>query len=113
MHLSDPGEHQLCLVPCVEELLESLREWKPHLILLSAGFDAHAEDPLGGAESGGPRLCEEDFRFVTERIVEAAEEFCGGRVVSVLEGGYSPPVLRRCVAAHVRGLMGVHPPAGA
>ena len=83
---------------------------KPEVLLLQLHW------PIGshfGAESGGPRLCEEDFRHVTERIVEAAEEFCGGRVVSVLEGGYSPPVLRRCVAAHVRGLMGVHPPAGA
>ena len=61
------------------------------------------------AAGGGPQLSEEDFGQLTQRIVAVAEEVCGGRIVSVLEGGYSPPVLRRCVAAHTRALMGVRP----
>lgn len=93
-------------------LLVKLREWRPDLVLLSAGFDAHADDPLGGSDAGGPGLSEADFGWLTEQIVEVADATCAGRVVSVLEGGYSPPVLRKCVAAHLRALMGAKPKAG-
>ena len=48
-----------------------------------------------------------DFAWITQRLAEVADEVCGGRIVSVLEGGYSPPVLRKCVTAHVRALMGL------
>ena len=91
----------------VLDCLHRLREWGPELILLSAGFDAHSEDPLGGLDADGLALSDEDFGWITDQVQEVAEAVCGGRVVSVLEGGYSPPVLRRCVAAHVRSLMGV------
>lgn len=87
-------------------LLRRMQEWRPQLIVLSAGFDAHADDPLGGVEAGGPALLEEDFGWLTTRIVEVADAVCAGRIVSVLEGGYSPPCLRRCVGAHVTALLG-------
>ena len=89
------------------KVLQRLRDFAPELILLSAGFDAHAEDPLGGMDADGLDLHEDDFGELTREIVEAADATCAGRIVSVLEGGYNPAVLRRCVAAHVKALMGV------
>ena len=71
------------------------------------------EDPLGGAEEGGPALCDDDFHWITERLTEVADATCNGRIVSVLEGGYDPQVLRRCVAAHVRALSGARPKVAA
>ena len=62
-------------------------------------------------QEGGPQLNEEDFFWLTERLTEVADAACDGKVVSVLEGGYNPQVLRRCVAAHVRALVGVKPKA--
>ncbi|MGA2616413.1 MAG: histone deacetylase [Thermoguttaceae bacterium] len=69
---------------------------RPQLILVSAGFDAHRQDPLGnlGLET-------EDYATITEAILEAAAAHAGGRVVSTLEGGYNPPVLAQCVAEHL------------
>ena len=68
--------------------------------------------PSAALDAGGPGLSEADFGWLTEQIVEVADATCAGRVVSVLEGGYSPPVLRKCVAAHLRALMGAKPKAG-
>lgn len=73
---------------------------KPELILISAGFDAHRADPLAGL-----RWVEEDFAWLTARLCDVAQEICGGRVVSVLEGGYDLPALAASVAAHVGVLM--------
>lgn len=70
----------------------ALAEWKPELLLISAGFDAHADDPLAGLEWQA-----EDYRWLTERLCD----FAGGRVVSTLEGGYDPDALAASVAAHV------------
>ncbi len=69
---------------------------RPQLVLVSAGFDAHRQDPLGhlGLEA-------EDYATITEAILEAAAAHAGGRVVSTLEGGYNPPVLAQCVAEHL------------
>jgi len=66
---------------------------------LSAGFDAHARDPIGslGLET-------EDFLRMTEWVVEVAEQTCQGRVVSLLEGGYHPQTLVECVECHLQGL---------
>ncbi len=80
--------------------LPALEAHQPELILVSAGFDAHREDPLGDLA-----LEDDDFRWVTECIVDAAEEYAGGRVVSVLEGGYALGALARSVSLHVQGLM--------
>ena len=76
---------------------------KPELVLVSAGFDAHAEDPVGDLG-----LEVEDFDLLTRPIVDVAGTHAGGRLVSVLEGGYNVPILCGCVAAHLQAL-GVDP----
>lgn len=81
-------------------ILPRLDAFAPDLIILCAGFDAHLHDPLGGL-----RFVEEDFRYVTLRVMEIAARRCGGRIVSLLEGGYRPDDLARSVAAHVGALM--------
>lgn len=70
----------------------ALAAWKPELLLISAGFDAHADDPLAGLE-----WREEDYGWLTEKLCD----FAGGRVVSTLEGGYDLDALAASVAAHV------------
>lgn len=69
---------------------------KPDLILISAGFDAHEDDPLAGLE-----WQTEDYAWLTHRICDLADAHCAGRVVSCLEGGYDLPALAASVAAHV------------
>jgi acetoin utilization deacetylase AcuC-like enzyme len=81
------------------QVFPRLRDWKPDLILISAGFDAHADDPLAGLEWQA-----EDFGWLTERLCTIAADVCGGRVVSALEGGYDLDALRTSVAAHVAAL---------
>ncbi len=83
-----------------EALLPALSDFNPDLILISAGFDAHLADPLGGL-----RLTEDDFAWITGEILAIAEDKCCGRVVSLMEGGYDLPALGRSAAAHVRSLM--------
>lgn len=70
--------------------------WKPELILVSAGFDAHRADPLAQLE-----FETEDFAWVTGRVCDLADKHCGGRVVSALEGGYDLDALAASAAAHV------------
>ena len=79
--------------------LPALDDFKPQLILVSAGFDGHAHDPLGDF-----LLTEDDFAWVTGLITDAANRHAEGRVVSVLEGGYDLDALARCVAVHLEGL---------
>jgi len=90
----------------VEKMLVHLAAFKPDFIVMSAGFDAHAQDKMN---YGLVTLCEDDYFWVTERLRAVAEATCAGRIVSVLEGGYnvsggavSP--LARCASAHVRSL---------
>jgi acetoin utilization deacetylase AcuC-like enzyme len=83
------------------EMLPPLRAFGPDFIVISAGFDAHRLDPLAGLE-----LETDDFGWVTERVVEIAADRCGGRIVSILEGGYSAEGLAGGAAAHVKALMG-------
>ena len=73
-----------------------LVEFAPELVLISAGFDAHERDPLGGLHWG-----RDDFAWLTGRICDVAEASAGGRVVSTLEGGYDLDALADCVSAHV------------
>jgi acetoin utilization deacetylase AcuC-like enzyme len=82
--------------------LPRLRQFKPEMILVSAGFDAHCGDDLGGM-----KLFEMDFVWVTEQIKQVAEESAQGRIVSMLEGGYVLSALARCVAAHIKVLAGL------
>jgi len=78
----------------------ALGRHRPELILVSAGFDAHIDDPLADL-----RLTEADFRWVTDFICDAASTaHCRGRIVSLLEGGYNLDALARSVAAHLEGL---------
>ncbi len=73
---------------------------RPQLVLVSAGFDAHRTDPIGnlGLEA-------EDYATLTDRVLEIAAVHAGGRVVSVLEGGYNPPALAQCVEEHLTRLL--------
>jgi acetoin utilization deacetylase AcuC-like enzyme len=73
--------------------------FKPQLIFISAGFDAHKNDPLADIE-----LTESDYVWLTNEIAKIAKECCDGKIVSVLEGGYNLDVLERCVPAHVNAL---------
>ena len=81
--------------------LPALADFKPELLIVSAGFDAHRDDPLAGLN-----LLEEDFAWVTRRLVEIADRFCRGRLVSSLEGGYNTAALAACVSAHLSELVG-------
>ena len=79
--------------------LPALEKFKPQLIFISAGFDAHTADPLGDIH-----LKEADFAWVTNLIVAAARQHCGGRIISTLEGGYNLEALAKSVAAHLQAL---------
>lgn len=81
-------------------VLPRLMEFHPDLIVISAGFDAHQRDPLANL-----RLVEADYAWITHKIMDIAQKRCGGRVVSLLEGGYDLEGLARSVAAHVTALM--------
>jgi acetoin utilization deacetylase AcuC-like enzyme len=81
-------------------ILPRLREFKPDILIISAGFDAHTRDPLANLN-----LVEADFTWVTQRLMQIADETAQGRVVSVLEGGYDLQGLARSAAAHVTALM--------
>jgi acetoin utilization deacetylase AcuC-like enzyme len=78
----------------------AVERFAPDLIVISAGFDAHRLDPLGGLG-----LTAEDFGWATEQIMGIADRCCGGRIISVLEGGYDTDGLTESVAAHVAALM--------
>ena len=82
-------------------VLPRIDAFRPDLLVISAGFDAHWRDPLASL-----RLKEEDFAWATARLMDLADKHAGGRVVSVLEGGYDLQGLSASVAAHVATLMG-------
>ena len=84
-----------------DRILPRVDEFAPDIILISAGFDAHRRDPLGGL-----LLDERDFSEVTKRMLDIADRRCRGRVVSFLEGGYDLEALAASAAAHVEALMG-------
>ena len=81
-------------------ILPRLREFKPDILVISAGFDAHTRDPLANLN-----LVEADFSWVTKKLMEIADLSAQGRIVSLLEGGYDLQGLSRSVAAHVTALM--------
>ncbi len=83
-----------------ETLLPALTVFGPDFIVISAGFDAHIADPVGGL-----RLSEDDFTWVTREITALASAACSGRVISVLEGGYDLAALGASTVAHVKVLM--------
>jgi acetoin utilization deacetylase AcuC-like enzyme len=85
-------------------ILPRLDDFRPELLIISAGFDAHQRDPLASLN-----LVEADFAWVTAKLMEIADRHAGGRLVSVLEGGYDLKGLAGSVAAHVSTLMGAAP----
>ncbi|MEO8740762.1 MAG: histone deacetylase family protein [Casimicrobiaceae bacterium] len=107
-----PNMHNVALSPgsgsdafrkaIIERCVPALEAHRPEIIFISAGFDAHREDPLANLN-----LVDADFAWVTAQIMEVAARHAGGRVVSTLEGGYALPALGRSAAAHVRTLAGL------
>ncbi len=85
-----------------KEWLPVLTEFQPQMIFISAGFDAHLEDDM--ASLG---LVEDDYAWVTEKLMGVAAEHAEGRIVSVLEGGYDLSALGRSAAAHIKVLAGL------
>jgi acetoin utilization deacetylase AcuC-like enzyme len=100
-----PGSgDDLFLASLREGLLPAAEGYRPEFVLVSAGFDAHQADPLGGlAVSTGA------YREATRLVVELAERFCGGRLVSVLEGGYDLDALAGSVVVHLDELLSRRP----
>ena len=97
--MSGSGPFRLAMT---ERILPALDAFRPELVLISAGFDAHRSDPLAQL-----MLDEADYTWVTEKLVEIAYRHADGRLVSTLEGGYDLPALGASAAAHVRVLMSV------
>ena len=111
-HFDTPGDH-LVLTPInagsigheyrqkVErDFFSALDAFCPELLLISAGFDAHAEDPLGGLN-----LIEDDYRWLTSMIIDIADRHSQSRIVSMLEGGYHLGALGRSVSAHIEMML--------
>jgi acetoin utilization deacetylase AcuC-like enzyme len=92
-----PKEYHAQFNRALENIADKI---KPELVLLSAGFDAHAQDPIGSLG-----LEVEDFVTLTERVLDVAKTHAGGRLVSCLEGGYNLHALAESVEAHLRGLL--------
>ena len=84
-----------------ERLIDVAQKIKPDLVMISAGFDSRKADPLGQFQLG-----DDDFASLTKLFMQFADENCGGRIVSVLEGGYNVAGLASAVSTHVRALMG-------
>jgi acetoin utilization deacetylase AcuC-like enzyme len=83
-----------------EHILPALDDFRPELVIISAGFDAHSRDPLAQLE-----LHEDDYGWVTEQLLQCAARHAEGRVVSALEGGYDLQALKASTTTHVRALM--------
>ena len=83
-----------------ERVLKKLEEFKPEFILISAGFDAHKDDPLAQFN-----LTTEDYHTITKRILESSKKFCNGKIVSILEGGYDLKALQDSTQRHVDALI--------
>ncbi|MBS0591048.1 MAG: histone deacetylase family protein [Proteobacteria bacterium] len=85
---------------CRHVVLPAVERFRPQLVLISAGFDAHYLDPLANLNLGAP-----DYDWITRELVDIAHRHARGRVISSLEGGYSPTALRQSTAAHVAALI--------
>ena len=96
-----PGTPEADYLATFERMaLPRVRTFAPACVLISAGFDAHRDDPLGGL-----MLTESGFAAMTRQLGDLAREACDGRIISCLEGGYNLPALQLSVAAHVNALM--------
>ena len=83
-----------------EFVLKKIKKFKPNFVLFSAGFDAHKDDPLGNFQ-----LKSEDFYSITKRTLALVRQYCNGKVVSILEGGYDLNALQKCTEMHVNALL--------
>jgi len=96
-----PGDGSVAFRAAWERtILPALENFAPKLLIISAGFDAHRDDPLAQL-----RVETADYAWLTDRLLELADRHCGGRVVSMLEGGYDLNALAASVKVHVRSLM--------
>jgi acetoin utilization deacetylase AcuC-like enzyme len=96
----DPGSGDVEYLKVLDaRVVPELEEFSPELLILSAGFDAHAEDPLAQM-----RVTDEGFELITRTLAATADAYCGGKIVSLLEGGYNLAALGRSVVRHVVGL---------
>ena len=88
-----------CRLFIVTRVIPELDEFRPEVLLISAGFDAHRDDQLAHVE-----LSEEGFEIITRLLAGVADHHCGGRIISALEGGYNLRALGRSVVRHLIGL---------
>jgi acetoin utilization deacetylase AcuC-like enzyme len=95
------GQRRLSSAPCPRAGCRALRSFRPQMLLVSAGFDAHQADDMAGMN-----LVDSDYAWVTEQLCEVADEYAEGRLVSVLEGGYDLHALARSVEAHLKACLG-------
>lgn len=86
-----------------QRILPAIANFQPDILLVSAGFDAHRSDPLAGVS-----LSTEFYGWMTQRIMETADHHAGGRLLSLLEGGYDLQALPHCIAAHLKTLCRYH-----
>jgi acetoin utilization deacetylase AcuC-like enzyme len=84
-----------------EQVLPALNQFKPQAILISAGFDAHRDDPLADVQ-----LSTDCYGWMTARVMEVAEQHSGGRVLSLLEGGYHLQRTAECISRHLAVMSG-------
>lgn len=95
-----------------DRIIPALNDFKPDFVFISAGFDAHKEDPPQEGEElfndppGRQLLMEGDFNLMTQKLMNVADKHANGRLVSILEGGYNPDVLARCCVEHGKTLAG-------
>jgi acetoin utilization deacetylase AcuC-like enzyme len=90
----------------MERILPAVNAFAPEFVILSAGFDAHADDPLAGIN-----LSTSFYGWMTQRMLEVADKHAGGKLISVLEGGYSLDALPLCIDEHLAHLSGQRPTA--
>jgi len=96
----DPGAEDVDYLRVIDSrVVPELEEFRPQVLLISAGFDAHQDDPLADVN-----LSEDGFEQMTRALVAVADRYCNGRVISLLEGGYHLRALGRCVVRHLVGL---------
>lgn len=95
-----PGSRDFVFEAFKERLVPAMEKFKPELVMISAGFDAHVNDPLGSFN-----LTDDDFRDLTQIVKQIAATYSNGRIVSVLEGGYNLKAIASAAKAHVAALM--------
>jgi acetoin utilization deacetylase AcuC-like enzyme len=98
--LPSNSEGDVALKEWDAQIIPAIDAFKPDFLLISAGFDARVDDPIGGL-----RWSDETFAAMTRRALAHAEKWCGGKIVSMLEGGYNPAGLASAAVAHVRALV--------